>query len=162
MPDATTLLLVAAAALALVGLAGLLLPVLPGAPVLFAGLALAAWAEDFAYVGPWLLALLGVLAALTWAVDLAAGAWGVRRFGASPRAATGAAVGMLVGLLLGPWGIVIGPFAGAVLGELGARRGLGQAGRAGLGATLGLALGAAAKLALGFTMLGVYLLARWW
>lgn len=162
MPDATALLLIVAAGLALVGLAGLLLPVLPGAPVLLAGLALAAWAEDFAYVGPWLLALLAVLAALTWAVDLAAGAWGVRRFGASPRAATGAALGMLLGLFLGPWGIVVGPFAGAVLGELGARRGLGQAGRAGLGATLGLALGAAAKLALGFTMLGVYLLARWW
>jgi uncharacterized protein YqgC (DUF456 family) len=160
MPDAATLLLVVAALLALAGLAGLLLPVLPGAPLLFAGLALAAWAEDFRYVGPWLLAFLGVLAGLTYAVDLLAGSWGVRRFGASPRAATGAMVGMLVGLFLGPVGILAGPFVGALLGELSARKGLGEASRAGLGATLGMALGAAAKLALGFTMLGAYLLAR--
>jgi uncharacterized protein YqgC (DUF456 family) len=160
MVDASLLWLGVAGLLVVAGLAGLLLPLLPGAPLLFAGLVLAAWAEDFAHVGPWLLALLGALALLTYVVDLVAGAWGVRRFGASGRAATGAAAGMFVGLFLGPVGIVAGPFIGAVAGELSARRGLGRAGRAGLGATLGLAIGAAAKLALGFTMLGTYLLAR--
>jgi uncharacterized protein YqgC (DUF456 family) len=160
MVEASLILLVLAALLVAAGLAGLVLPLLPGAPLLFAGLFMAAWAEDFAYVGPWLLALLGLLALVTYAVDLLAGAWGVKRFGASGRAATGAALGMLVGLFLGPVGIVAGPFLGAVAGELSSRRGLAQAGRAGLGATLGLAMGAAAKLALGFTMLGTYLLAR--
>jgi uncharacterized protein YqgC (DUF456 family) len=160
MPDADFLLWLLAGALVVAGLAGLVLPALPGAPLLFAGLLLAAWAEDFAHVGPWWLALLAVLALASYAIDWLAAAWGVRRYGASGRAATGAALGLLVGVFLGPAGIVAGPFIGAVAGELLARRGLGQAGRAGLGATLGLVFGAALKLALGFTMLGVFLLAR--
>jgi uncharacterized protein YqgC (DUF456 family) len=160
MPYADFLLWLLAGALVVAGLAGLVLPALPGAPLLFAGLALAAWAEDFAHVGPWWLALLAVLALASYAVDWLAAAWGVRRYGASARAATGAALGLLVGVFLGPAGIVAGPFVGAVAGELLARRGLGQAGRAGLGATLGLVVGAALKLALGFTMLGLFLLAR--
>lgn len=160
MPYADFLLWILAGALVVAGLAGLVLPALPGAPLLFAGLALAAWAEDFAHVGPWWLALLAVLALASYAVDWLAAAWGVRRYGASGRAATGAALGLLFGVFLGPAGIVAGPFVGAVAGELLARRGLGQAGRAGLGATLGLVVGAALKLALGFTMLGVFLLAR--
>jgi uncharacterized protein YqgC (DUF456 family) len=162
MPDASFLQWALAGVLVLAGLAGLVLPVLPGAPLLFAGLLVAAWAEDFARVGPGWLTVLAVLALASYAVDWLAAVWGVQRFGASGRAATGAALGLLAGLFLGPVGIVAGPFLGAVAGELLARRGLGQAGRAGLGATLGLVAGAALKLTLGFTMLGVFLLVRLW
>ncbi len=145
------------------GIAGLLLPALPGAPLLFAGLVCAAWAEDFAYVGPGWLAFLGVLAALTYPVDLAAGAVGARRFGASGRAVIGAALGALVGLFFGLPGILLGPFVGAVLAEiLWERRNLRQAGRSGLGATVGLALGVATKLALAFAMLGTFAFVRFW
>jgi uncharacterized protein YqgC (DUF456 family) len=70
------------------------------------------------------------------------------------------AAGALLGLFFGLPGVLLGPFVGAVAGELLARRGAGVAGRAGVGAALGLAFGAAAKLALAFTMLGVFLLAR--
>ena len=56
--------------------------------------------------------------------------------------------------------MIVGPFLGAVVGELSARRSLEEAGRAGLGATIGLALGAAAKLALGFSMLGIFAVVR--
>jgi len=151
------LLLVAA------GIAGLLLPALPGAPLLFLGLVCAAWAEDFAYVGVGWLALLGGLAALTYPVDLAAGAVGARRFGASGRAVIGAALGALVGLFFGLPGLLLGPFVGAVVAELlWERRNLRQAGRSGLGATLGLALGVATKLALAFAMLGIFALVRFW
>ena len=158
--DTTVLLWLLATVLVLAGLLGLLLPVLPGAPLVFAGLLVAAWAEDFAYVGTPTLTLLAVLALLTYAVDFAATALGAKRFGASKRAVIGAAVGALVGLLFGLPGILLGPFIGAVIGELTAQRGLGDAGRAGVGATIGLVLGVAGKLAIAFSMLGVFAAAR--
>jgi len=158
--DTTVLLWLLAALLVLAGLLGLLLPVLPGAPLVFAGLLVAAWAEDFAYVGAGTLTLLAVLALLTYPLDLAATALGAKRFGASKRAVVGAALGALVGLFFGLPGILLGPFIGAVIGELTAQRGLGEAGRAGLGATIGLVLGAVGKLVIALSMLGVFAAAR--
>jgi hypothetical protein len=148
------------AILVLAGLLGLILPALPGAPLLFAGLLVAAWIEDFSYVGGGMLAVLGALALLTYAVDFAASALGAKRFGASNRAVVGAAIGALVGIFFGLPGILLGPFVGAVLGELSDRRGPRDAARAGVGATLGLALGAVAKLALACSMLGLFAHAR--
>ena len=158
--DATLLLWLLAAILVLAGLVGLLLPIIPGVPLVFAGLLVAAWAEDFAYVGTGTLVLLAVLVGLAYVVDFAATAMGAKRFGASKRAVVGAALGALVGIFFGLPGILLGPFIGAVTGELSAQRGLRDAGRAGLGATLGLVLGVAAKLALAFSMLGVFAMAR--
>ncbi|RMF98662.1 MAG: DUF456 domain-containing protein [Gammaproteobacteria bacterium] len=156
----TALLLLLGALLVLAGLAGLLFPAIPGAPLLFLGLVLAAWAEDFAYVGTGTLSVLAVLALSTYAVDLAAGAFGARRFGASPRAMLGAAIGALLGIFFGLPGVVLGPFAGACAGELTAVADLRAATRAGLGATLGLVLGAALKIALAFVMLGLFAFMR--
>src|SRR5258706_15476844 len=154
------LLWIVAVVLILFGLAGVVPPAVPGAPVLFAGLLIAAWADHFAYVGWRTLALLAVLALLTYAVDFAATAFGAKRFGASRRAVAGAAIGALAGIFFGFIGVLIGPFIGAVIGELSARRGLEDAARAGLGATIGMVVGVAAKLALAFAMLGIYAIAR--
>jgi uncharacterized protein YqgC (DUF456 family) len=153
---------VLAALLVLVGLAGIVLPALPGVILIFAGLALAAWAEGFQYVGAGTLTILGVLSLLAWSLDWLAGSLGARHFGASRQAVVGAMLGALVGLFFGPVGILIGPFVGAVIGELLARRDLGQAGRAGVGAWLGLLLGVVAKLAISITMIGLYLSVRIW
>jgi hypothetical protein len=142
------------------GLAGIILPALPGPPLLLAGLVLAAWAEDFQYVGFWSLAVLALMTLLAYGVDFAATAFGARRFGATPRAMIGAALGTFAGLFFGIIGILLGPFIGAVLGELTRHRSLNQAGRAGIGATIGLAIGAAVKLALAFAMLGLFLVVR--
>lgn len=158
--DPTVLLLILAALLVAVGIAGLVLPALPGAPVILTGLVIAAWAEDFAYVGTGTLIALAILAALTMAVDFAAGALGAKKFGASPRAVGGAIIGGIVGLFFGIPGVLLGPFAGAVLGELSLRRNLHAATRAGIGASLGLLLAVAAKIALAFTMIGVFLVVR--
>jgi uncharacterized protein YqgC (DUF456 family) len=158
--EPSALLWILAAVLVLAGLAGLLLPALPGPPLIFLGLLAAAWAEDFRYVGFWMLAVLAVLTLVAYFVDFAATAFGAKRFGATPRAATGAALGTLVGLFFGLPGIVLGPFLGAVIGELSTRRPVHEAGRAGLGATLGIALGAAIKIALAFVMIGLFVLAR--
>lgn len=156
----TIVLWILAATLIVAGLAGLVLPAIPGAPLLFLGLVAAAWAENFAYVGWTTLLLLGGLCLLAYLVDFAAGAFGARHFGASNRAVAGAALGTLFGLFLGLFGVLVGPFVGAVAGELTMNRDLRRAGKAGIGATLGLALGAAVKIALAFVMLGVFLVVR--
>ena len=158
--DTTLLLWILAALLVLAGFAGLMLPALPGAPLLFAGLVVAAWVEDFAYVGTGTIIVLAVLAALISAVDFVAGALGAKRFGASPRAVTGALIGGVVGLFFGLPGVLLGPFAGAVIGELSVRSDLNAATRAGFGAALGLLVAAVAKIALAFTMIGVFLVVR--
>lgn len=158
--DASIAIWLLAALLVTVGLAGLALPAIPGSPVLFAGLVAAAWADDFAYAGVGTLSIVAGLALLTYGVDFAAAALGAKHFGASKRAVVGAVLGAIVGIFFGIVGVLVGPFVGAVLGELSMRRNLGEAGRAGLGATLGLALGVAAKLALGFSMIGVFAVAR--
>lgn len=158
--DTTLVLWILAALLVIAGLAGLVLPAVPGAPLLLAGLVLAAWAEDFAYVGTGTIVLLAALAALSYAADFLAGAFGARRFGATPRAVTGALIGGVAGIFFGIAGVLLGPFIGALIGELSVRRDLAAAARAGIGASLGLVLAAAAKIALAFTMLGVFAVAR--
>ena len=160
MEPVTIVLWIAAGVLIVLGALGLLLPMLPGAPLIFLGALLAAWAEDFMYLSYGSLITLGILAALAVAVDFIAGAFGVQRFGASARAVTGATIGAVVGLFFGIVGVLVGPFVGAVVGELSVRRSLAAAGRAGIGAALGLALGTAAKLAIAFAMIGVIVLMR--
>ena len=158
--DSTTLLLVLAVLLVAVGIGGLILPLLPGAPLVFAGLLLAAWAEDFAYVGAPSLVLIAVLALLSYVADLAGTALGARRYGASRQAMTGAVLGGVVGIFFGLPGVLLGPFIGALAGEYRVVRDLRQAGRAGIGATLGLALAVALKMSLALAMIGTWILAR--
>ncbi len=153
------LLWIAAALLVVAGIAGTIVPGLPGAPLVLAGLVLAAWIDGFAHVGwpTWL--VLGLLVAASVVVDFGASALGAQRFGASPRALLGAALGAVVGLFFGLPGLLLGPFAGAVVGEYSARRDLLQAGRAGVGTFVGLVLGAAARAALALAMVGVFVAA---
>jgi len=153
-------LLALGACLVLLGVVGLVFPALPGAPLLFVGLVVIAWAEDFAHVGMGTLAVLAVLAALSYLVDILAGVFGAKRFGASARAMIGAGLGALVGLFFGIPGVLLGPFAGACVGEFTVRPDFKAAGRAGVGATLGLVVGAAAKIALAFSMLGIFAVMR--
>ena len=155
----TVLLWVLGSVLVVVGLAGIILPALPGTILIFAGLVLAAWADGFTRVGIATLAVIGVIAAASYGVDFAAAALGVKRLGASPRAMVGAGLGTLLGLFLGLPGLLLGPFLGAVLGELSAKRDLVQAGRAGLAAWLGFAIGAVVKVAMAFSMIAIFVAA---
>ncbi|MDM8543779.1 DUF456 family protein [Desulfococcaceae bacterium HSG9] len=154
------ILFILAALFVVIGIAGLALPVLPGALLILTGFVLAAWAESFTYIGPGTLTVLGVMTLLMYAVDFAASALGAKRFGASNRAIIGASLGALVGIFFGIPGVLLGPFCGAVIGELTAQRNLHAAGQAGIGATIGLALGVAAKFAIAFSMMGIFLVIR--
>lgn len=150
--------------LALAGLAGTVLPALPGIPLLFAGMLLAAWADGFERIGFASLATLAALTLLSLLVDLWATAMGARRVGASSRALAGAVAGTLVGMFFGIPGLFIGPFAGAVAGELlhlrrMDRHGIGRAAKVGAGTWLGIVIGVGLKLALAFAMIGIFILA---
>jgi uncharacterized protein len=149
-------------AVIVIGLLGTILPALPGVPLVFGGMLLAAWAGDFREIGGWTVAILAVLAAIAWIVDFAASAFGTKVVGASGWAFAGASVGALIGIFFGLPGLLIGPFVGTVAGEWIATSNLRRATSAGAGATLGLVLGAAAKIAICFTMLGVFLVAALW
>jgi len=158
--EQSTLLLVLAGLLVAVGLVGTVLPAIPGVPLIFLGLFVAAWAEGFQHVGTATITVLGVMALVAYGVDLAAGALGAKKFGASRLAVVGAMVGAVVGLFMGIPGVLVGPFVGAAAGEFVARRDLLQAGRAGFGTWLGLVVGAAVKIAISFSMVAVFLAAR--
>ncbi|OGR29309.1 MAG: hypothetical protein A2X83_00465 [Desulfuromonadales bacterium GWD2_54_10] len=160
MTEQSLILWIIGAILTLSGLSGLLLPIMPGAPLLFLGLLFGAWAEDFQYVGIRTLLVLAGMAALTYVVEFTASILGVKKYGGSRRAMAGAVLGGIAGLFLGIPGILIGPFVGAVIAELSLQHSLDQASRAGFGTVVGLAIGVAGKLAIGIAMIGLFLLMR--
>ncbi|HSF43213.1 MAG TPA: DUF456 domain-containing protein [Thermoanaerobaculia bacterium] len=155
----TTLLLLLGGLLVLVGLAGTILPALPGTPLVFVGLLVAAWAEGFEKVGWIILTILALLTLLSFAIEIMATSLGAKRVGASWKAMLGAGIGTIVGLFFGIPGLLLGPFVGAVLGEYIALRDWGQAGKVGFGTWLGLLFGTAAKIALSFAMVGIFVAA---
>jgi len=150
---------VLAAVLIVAGLVGTVLPAIPGVPLVFAGMLLASWADGFQHAGLWTLITLGVLTVIAVAVDFLAGLAGAKRVGASKLALFGAAVGTIVGIFFGIPGLLLGPFAGALLGELFAGGTLRRAGEVGVGAWIGFLVGSVLKLGVCFAMLGIFTLA---
>ena len=148
-----------AVVLVIVGLAGVVLPAVPGTVLIFAGLWLAAWGDHFTRVSAGTIVPLGIVAAATYVVDMAMMALGMKRLGTSRRAMAGAAIGMTAGLFFGLPGLIVGPFAGAVLGELTAHGDLNRAGRAGIAAWIGFAIGTVVKVGLAFMMIGIFVAA---
>jgi len=153
------LLWVLAIALVLVGVAGAVLPALPGVPLVFVGLLLAAWIDGFQKVGWVVMTILGLLTLVSFALDFLATSLGAKKAGASKLAIAGGALGALVGLFFAIPGLILGPFVGAFLGELIARRGRKQAMRSGLGTWLGLVVGTAGRLALIVAMVAIFVTA---
>jgi uncharacterized protein YqgC (DUF456 family) len=152
----STWIFVLAGLLVLTGLAGSILPALPGVPLVFGGLLLAAWADDFQRVSWVILVILGLMTVLSFAIDFAATAMGAKRVGASKLAIVGALIGTLGGFVLGLPGLIFGPFVGAVTGEMLTHGEMQRATRAGFATWVGLVFGTLTKLALVFTMLGIF------
>ena len=138
------------------GVAGAILPSLPGIPMVFGGIWLIAAVDDYRHLGLWWLLLIGTLGALGVIVDFVAGTLGARRVGASRRALWGATLGTFVGLFFGIPGIVFGPFAGALLGELSSGASVLRSAHVGVGTWLGLVLGALLKLVISLVMVGLF------
>ncbi len=141
------------------GLIGSILPNLPGIPVMFGGMLLAAWVGHFQAIPVWVIVFLGVLATFSVVFDFLAGAYGAKRYGASRAAVWGAFIGTIIGLFFGIPGIILGPFVGAVVGQLASGSRVEHATRVGFGTWIGLLIGTAIKLATAFMMLGAFALA---
>lgn len=148
-----------AAAMVLIGLIGVILPALPGLPLVFAGMLLAAWTDHFEHIHWLTLVVLGLMTVLSLAVDLFATTVGAKRVGASRKALLGSILGTFAGLFFMPVGLFVGPFAGALLGELWHGKEWRQATKVGFGTWLGIALGVVLKLSLAFAMVGLFVIA---
>ncbi|MCB1997818.1 MAG: DUF456 domain-containing protein [Burkholderiaceae bacterium] len=157
--DSSVWLWLLSALLILAGLAGTVLPALPGTALVLAGIALGAWIDDFTRVGGVTLTMVAVLAALAWVLDYVAGLMGAKKAGASREALIGAALGTVVGLFLGLVGVLFMPLVGAAVGEYIARRDHGQALKVGTATWLGMMLGMIAKVVLAFMMVGLFAVA---
>ncbi|MFP8779090.1 DUF456 domain-containing protein [Hydrogenophaga sp. RWCD_12] len=154
-----TLLWILCAALIVAGLAGTVLPVVPGTVLVWGGIVLGAWIDDFQRVGTATLVVVTVVAVLAWVLDYVAGLLGARRAGASRLALVGAAIGTVAGLFMGLVGVLFMPLVGAALGEYLARKDETRAVKVGLATWLGIMLGLLAKVVLAFVMVGLFVAA---
>jgi uncharacterized protein len=150
---------VLAVALVLLGLVGTVFPALPGTPLTFAGLWLAAWLGRYERVGGIVVGILAVVTVVSLALDFIAGMLGAERAGASRFALWGATLGSVLGLAFGFPGVIFGPFLGAALGEYWARRDVIRAGHVAVATWLGILIGTLAKVALSWMMIGIFVVA---
>ncbi len=153
--------IIVAVLLVVAGIAGTVLPMLPGVPLVFAGLLLAAWHGGFDQVGILTMVIIGAIAALAWAVDFFASMVTAKKAGASKYALWGAGIGALVGIAGGIVGLIIGPAIGAIIGELithknASKEATSKATAVGIAAGLGFVLALAIKIVLVLTMLAVF------
>ena len=147
------------ALLMLAGLAGTIVPALPGTPLIFGGALLHALATGFTPIGYGRLAVLGALAVVGAVAGHLSTVAGVRRAGGSGWAVAGALAGVVVGLFTAPLGLLVGPLLGAVAAEMLVTRRVQGSVRAGVGAALGVILGTAAQAAVAVVMIGLF---AWW
>ena len=153
---------VIAAALIVLGLASAVVPLVPGIPLIFGGIWLFAGIDHYRHLGLWWLLCIAAVGAVGLAIDLLAGALGVKRAAASGQAVAGALIGTAIGLFFGLPGVLLGPFLGAVLGELAAGSSVLRSTNVGVNAWLGLIFGAIVKLASSLMMVALFGAAWWW
>ena len=152
----TTLLWILCAALILLGLAGTVLPVVPGTMLVWGGIVLGAWIDDFTRVGMTTVVVVSVLAVLAWGLDYLAGLMGAKKAGASKMALMGAAAGTVLGLFMGLVGVLFMPLAGAAVGEYLAQKDQTRAVKVGVATWVGIMVGLIAKVVLAFIMVGIF------
>lgn len=155
------------------GLAGTVLPALPGVVLVLAGIAWGAWLDDFSRVPVWVVVLCAVLAVAAWVTDYVAALMGAKRVRASGWAIAGAAAGTVLGVFTGFVGLLFMPLLGAMLGEWWALRQRNgpltlrgnhaaegrRALEVGVATWIGMLVGTAVKLALVFVMIGAFVFA---
>jgi uncharacterized protein YqgC (DUF456 family) len=150
------------AALIAAGLIGAIVPALPGIPLIFGGIWLIAGTDGYRHVGRWWLLGIALVGAVGLTCDLLAGALGAKRVGASQQAVGGALAGTVIGVFFGLPGLLIGPFIGAVLGELSTGTSVQRSTVVGVGAWIGLMFGAIVKLVSSIIMVALFGAAWWW
>jgi uncharacterized protein YqgC (DUF456 family) len=141
------------------GVAGTVLPALPGTLFVLGGIVLGAWIDDFTRVGWVSVTVVTVLAVLAWVLDYVAGLLGAKKAGASKLAIVGAALGTVAGLFMGLIGVFFMPLVGAAIGEYIAQKDHARAAHVGIATWLGIMAGMVAKVVIAFMMIGVFIVA---
>jgi uncharacterized protein len=157
--DGTSGLWILAGAMVLAGMAGTVLPVMPGPALVFAGILIGAWAEDFQRISGWTVMVAGLLTILAWGADYVSAMLGAKRAGASRQAIVGALIGTVLGVFSGLWGLLFMPLAGAAIGEYLADRDAARAAHVGISTWIGLMVGTVFKVAVTFIMVGLFIFA---
>jgi uncharacterized protein YqgC (DUF456 family) len=154
------ILFILAIAVMLVGLAGVVLPVIPGVPIIFGAAFLYALLTDFSTIGAQTLIIFAVLTVASMVLDWAASVMGVKKMGGSYAGMIGAFIGMIVGLSvpgIGIIGFIIGAFVGAYAMEFLINKDSRVALRAGLGSFLGFLAGGLMKFVIGAIIIGIFI-----
>lgn len=142
----SVILCIVAGILLLAGFLGTFVPILPGAPLAWAGL-LAAHFSIYNDISILCLIITGVIAVLVSIADNIFPVTMTKKFGGSKYATTGATIGLIIGFFTGPWGIILGPFLGALVGELINKEGRNEGVlKAAFGAFMGFLLGTGLKM----------------
>ncbi|MGB7183438.1 MAG: DUF456 domain-containing protein [Burkholderiaceae bacterium] len=147
------------AAMLLLGLVGVILPAIPGTILVFGGVLLGAWIDDFTRISTTTVVIAGVLAVIAWVADYVSAMLGAKRAGASKTAVVGAAIGTVVGLFFGLVGLLFFPLIGAAIGEYLAISDLRRAGNVGVATWIGMLIGTVVKVVLTFFTIGIFLVA---
>ncbi len=153
-----TFLIILAGLLLFVSVLGNILPGLPGTPLGYVGLLLLQFTDKAPFTTTFLI-IWAVIVIVVQVLDYVVPAWGTKRFGGTKYGIWGSTIGLLIGLFLGPWGIIFGPFAGAVLGEIIKGKGTNEAIRAGFGSFIGLLAGTVVKMICSGFMIYYYITA---
>ncbi|HQV32591.1 MAG TPA: DUF456 domain-containing protein, partial [Calditrichia bacterium] len=142
-----TFWLIVSILLVLVGFLGSFLPVLPGIPLIFFGYLVWGVASQWADFSTQALLVVGLVTGGAWLADFYAGAAGASRYGASRYGIAGSIAGAIIGaIFFNLPGLIVGPFAGAVLMEIFSGKPRREALRAGWGAVLGMLAGGLLKI----------------
>jgi uncharacterized protein YqgC (DUF456 family) len=145
------ILLIAGILLMILGIIGCLVPVLPGPPFSFLGI-IFLHLTKFGHFTNIALITMGGIALVVTILDYVVPVWGTKKFGGSKYGIRGATIGLVIGLFLGPLGLIIGPLLGAFAGELIFKDDINYALKAGFGSLLGFLTGIGLKLAASFIM----------
>lgn len=155
-----TLFLILSLLVMIIGMAGTIIPFLPGIPLIYLGYIIFGLGTHWQHYGSPAMIFWGLITALTVFLDYYAGALGAKKFGASRAGIWGSIIGGVLGIIfLGFIGLVAGPFLGAVAGELMAGKSRNNAWKAGWGTFIGFLAGGLFKIIIGIIMIGMFL---WW
>ena len=146
--------------LILVGVAGTIVPALPGIPMIFAGAWLIGYMEDYQYFGWGTLIALGVLTVISLIIDWVSQTMGAQKAGATKLGLSGAFLGTIIGIPFGLVGIFLFPVLGAFIGVMIGHRDMRKAGKVSWATWIGMIAGIAAKLAIAFIMIGIMCVMR--
>ncbi len=138
--------------LCIVGIAGSLLPLLPGPPIAYVGMLIQLFRDPDPFSTKTLLIFAGVVA-ISLLLDYLIPIWGTKKFGGTKYGVWGCTIGFIAAFWMGPWGVIIGPFLGAFIGELIAGQDSRKSFKAALGSFVGFLMGSFLKLIVCFFML---------